>query len=145
MATQQLTQEEIDTLLDEHEESLAKKAAKATYGDVIKSGGIRILAGPAQSFLGSAEYAGLVDKGSTAKFTRSVLEAENMGDMDFAQTIVRDTIAQTIPLAAEIFATRGRSLLKSMKNSAGIGAAAGYHTFIEDPEQAAGISLVLKQ
>ena len=79
MATQQLTQEEMDALLDKHEEVLATEAAKATYGDVIKSGGIRILAGPAQAFLGSAETAGLVDKGSTANFTRAVLEAEKTG------------------------------------------------------------------
>jgi len=121
-------------------ENRQKEAAKATYGDVIKSGGIRILAGPAQAFLGSAETAGLVDKGSTANFTRAVLEAEKTGEMDIAQTLVRDTLAQGIPIAAEIYATRGRSLLQSMKSSAGIGAVGGFYTFIEDPEQAAGIS-----
>lgn len=140
MATQQLTQQEIDALLDEHEEEVAREAAKATYGDVIKSGGIRILAGPAQAFLGSAESVGLVDKGSTANFTRAVLEAEKMGEMDLAQTLVRDTLAQGIPLAAEIYATRGRSLLQSIKTSAGIGAVGGFYTFVEDPEQAAGVS-----
>ena len=140
MATQQLTKQEIDALLDEHEEDLAKEAAKATYGDVIKSGGIRILAGPAQAFLGSAEVAGLVDKGSTAKFTQSVLEAEKMGEMDIAQTLLRDTLAQSIPIAAEVYATRGRSLLQSLKPSAGIGTLGGFYTFIEDPKQAAALS-----
>ena len=140
MATQQLTKQEIDALLDEHEKDLAKEAAKATYGDVIKSGGIRILAGPAQAFLGSAEVAGLVDKGSTAKFTQSVLEAEKMGEMDIAQTLLRDTLAQSIPIAAEVYATRGRSLLQSLKPSAGIGTLGGFYTFIEDPKQAAALS-----
>lgn len=121
-------------------ENRQKEAAKATYGDVIKSGGIRILAGPAQAFLGSAETAGLVDKGSTANFTRAVLEAEKMGEMDLAQTLVRDTLAQGIPIAAEIYATRGRTLLQSLKPSAAIGGMGGYYTFVEDPEQAAGVS-----
>ena len=140
MATQQLTQEEMDALLDKHEEVLATEAAKATYGDVIKSGGIRILAGPAQAFLGTAEVAGLVDKGSTAKFTQSVLEAEKMGDMDLAQTLVRDTLAQSIPITAEIYATRGKSLLQSLKPSAAIGGAGGFMTFVEDPQQSAALS-----
>lgn len=117
-----------------------KEAAKATYGDVIKSGGIRILAGPAQAMLGSAEVAGLVEKGSTASFTRSVLQAEQMGDMDLAQSLLRDTLAQALPIAAEVYATRGRSLLQSLKPSAAIGGLGGFYTFVEDPEQAAAIS-----
>ena len=128
------------SILDEALAESQKEAEKATYGDVIKSGGIRVLAGPAQAFLGSAETAGLVDKGSTANFTRAVLEAEKMGEMDFAQTLVRDTLAQGIPIAAEIYATRGRTLLQSLKPSAAIGAYGGYYTFVENPEQAAGIS-----
>lgn len=121
-------------------EERQKEAAKATYGDVMKSGGIRILAGPAQALLGTAEVAGLVDKGSTAQFTQSVLEAEKMGDMDLAQTLVRDTLAQAIPITAEIYATRGKSLLQSLKPSAAIGAGGGFMTFVEDPQQSAALS-----
>lgn len=121
-------------------EERQKEAAKATYSDVMKSGGIRILAGPAQALLGTAEVAGLVDKGSTAQFTQSVLEAEKMGDMDLAQTLVRDTLAQAIPITAEIYATRGRSLLQSLKPSAAIGAGGGFMTFVEDPQQSAALS-----
>ena len=128
------------SILEEAFAESQKEAEKATYGDVIKSGGIRIVAGPAQALLGSAEVAGLVDKGSTAEFTRSVLEAEKMGEMDLAQTLVRETLAQAVPIAAEIYATRGRSLLQSLKPSAGIGAVGGFYTFVEDPEQAAAIS-----
>ena len=140
MATAQLTQQEMDALLDEHEETLAQEAEKATYRDVLRSGGIRILAGPAQGFLGTAEVYGIVEKGSTAAFTRSILEAEKMGEMDLAQTLLRDTLAQTIPITAEILATRGRSLLQSLKPSAAIGASGGYFTFVEDPEQSAALS-----
>lgn len=116
------------------------EASKATYGDVIKSGGIRILAGPAQALLGSAEVAGLVEKGSTADFTRAVLRAEQLGDMDLAQSLLRDTLAQAVPIAAEVYATRGRSLLQSLKPSAAIGGVGGFYTFIEDPEQSAALS-----
>jgi len=117
-----------------------EKQNKAKWSDVIKSGGIRAGAGPVQALMSLAEQAGAIDKGSTADFTKQVLAYEQLGDIDLAQTLLRDTLASIVPLAAEITATRGVPLLPSMKRTAAIGAAGGFTTFIENPEQAAALS-----
>jgi hypothetical protein len=80
MATGQLTIEEINTLLDEHDEALVKEEKKVTLSDVIRSGGIRAAAGPIQKFYQIAELSGNLPEGvmTTEEFTRHVLEYENI-------------------------------------------------------------------
>lgn len=138
MATQQLSKQEIDELLDKHEAALIKEEKKVSLGDVIRSGGIRAAAGPIQKFYQMAELSGNLPEGvmTTEEFTRAVLEYENIGELDTAETFLRDSIANILPIAAEIYLTRGRTLLQSLKPSAGTAAVGGFLTFNDNPEQA---------
>jgi len=115
-----------------------EEAKKATMTEVVRSGGLRAQAGFVQSITSMLEGAGLVPEGSTRDYTMKVLQAEKMGDMNIAQTLTRDTIAQIIPLAAEYFATRGVPLKTALGRSAAIGGTGGFFTFIEDPDAAKG-------
>ena len=113
---------------------------KATYSEVFKSGGIRAVSGIPQGLMAFLEFNGAIDKGSTAQFTQDVLAAEKMGDMDFAQQLVRETLANAIPIAAEIAATKGVPLKQALARTAAVAPAGGYFSFIENPEQAAATS-----
>ena len=145
MATGQLTIEEINTLLDEHDESLVKEEKKVTLSDVIRSGGIRAAAGPIQKFYQIAELSGNLPEGvmTTEEFTRHVLEYENIGDLNTAETFLRDSIANILPITAEIYLTRGRSMLQSLKPSAGTAAVGGFLSFNENPREALSPSATL--
>ena len=113
---------------------------KATYSEVFKSGGLRAVSGIPQGLMGILESSGAIDKGSTAEFTKRVLAAEQMGDMDFAQSLVRDTLSNIIPLAAEIAATRGVTFRQALGRTAAIAPVGGYFSFIENPDQASALS-----
>jgi hypothetical protein len=126
----------IDSALNFEEE----KQNRAKWSDVIKSGGIRAAAGPVQAIVALAEQAGAVDSGTTANFTNQVLQYEQLGDIGLGQELLRDTLASAIPLTAEIVATRGAPLIPSLKRTSVIGAAGGFTTFVENPEQAAAVS-----
>jgi hypothetical protein len=145
MATEQLTAEQIDRLLDEHDEALVKEEKKVTLSDVIRSGGIRAAAGPIQKFYQIAELSGNLPKGAmtTEEFTRNVLEYENIGDLNTAETFLRDSIANILPITAEIYLTRGRSMLQSLKPSAGTAAVGGFLSFNENPREALSPSATL--
>jgi len=145
MATGQLTIEEINTLLDEHDESLVKEEKKVTLSDVIRSGGIRAAAGPIQKFYQIAELSGNLPEGvmTTEEFTRHVLEYENIGDLNTAETFLRDSIANILPITAEIYLTRGRSMLQSLKPSTGTAAVGGFLSFNENPREALSPSATL--
>jgi len=116
------------------------EADKATWNDVLKSGGLRSYAGFAQVFLSMAETTGAVPKGTTANFTKDILSAEKSGDMSLAQTLARDTLADSLIIAADVYATRGVSLKEALKRTTAIGAGGGLFTFVEDPEQAGALS-----
>ena len=113
---------------------------KATWSSVFKSGGIRAVSGIPQGLMAFLEFNGAVEKGTTANFTRSVLAAEQAGDMDLAQQLVRDTLANAVPIAAEIAATRGLPLKQALARTSVVAPAGGYFSFVENPEQAAAIS-----
>lgn len=125
----------LNTSTEEEEEQ-----NKATYQEVFKSGGLRAVSGIPQGLMGFLEFNGVIDKGSTAEFTKRVLAAEQMGDMDLAQQLVRETLANIIPLTAEIAATRGVTFKQALKRTAAIAPAGGYFSFIENPDQAAALS-----
>lgn len=138
-STPEQSQENLDILDKLIEESTNKKveqASKVSYSDVIKSGGLRAVAGPAQAVLALAEAAGAVDQGYTADFTKRILSMEKAGDLDLGQSLVRETLANAIPITAEIFATKGLSFLPALKRTAAIGGAGGVMQFVEDPNQA---------
>lgn len=128
--------DEVKALFDSFETTALENSRKATYADVVRSGGIRAGAGLAQGFYSLGEQIGALEKGSTADFTKKVLELENLGELDLAQSLVRDTIASSVPILAEIMATRGVSFATAAKRSAAIGGAGGAFTFIDNPEQA---------
>ena len=113
---------------------------KATWSSVFKSGGIRAVSGIPQGLMAFLEFNGAVEKGTTADFTRSVLAAEQTGDMDLAQQLVRDTLANAVPIAAEIAATKGLPLKQALARTSVVAPAGGYFSFVENPEQAAAIS-----
>jgi hypothetical protein len=118
-----------------------EKDSRATWSEVTKSGLLRAGAGIPQTFIALAEGAGLAEQGSTANFTRQVLAMEKMGDMGALQSFTREALTDIIPLAAELYATRGVNLIQGLKRTAGIGTAGGYFSFIENPDQAAANSL----
>jgi hypothetical protein len=113
---------------------------KATWSEVFKSGGIRAVSGIPQGLMAFLEFNGAIEKGTTADFTRKVLTAEQAGDMDLAQQLVRDTLASAVPIAAEIAATRGLPLKQALARTSVVAPAGGYFSFIENPEQASAIS-----
>ena len=133
--------EEISELVERAASGEVENLNKATWGDVIKSGGIRAPAGFAQGFIALAETGGLVDKGTTADFTKQVLAYENAGEMELAKQLTRDMLANSIPLVAEILATRGTTLPTALKRSSAIGASGGFFSFVENPEQASTTSM----
>lgn len=126
----------ISSMINEDEE----EQNKATYSDVFKSGGIRAVSGIPQGLMAFLEFNGAIDKGATAEFTRKVLAAEKMGDMSLAQQLVRDTLSNAVPIAAEIAATRGVPLKQAIQRTTAVAPAGGYFSFIENPEQAAALS-----
>ncbi len=113
---------------------------KATWSSVFKSGGIRAVSGIPQGLMAFLEFNGAVEKGTTANFTKSVLAAEQVGDMDLAQQLVRDTLAEAVPIAAEIAATKGLPLKQALARTSLVAPAGGYFSFIENPEQASAVS-----
>ena len=113
---------------------------KATWQDVLKSGGMRSYAGFAQVFYSMAETAGAIPEGTTAEFTRSILEAERTNNMTLAQTLSRDALAESLIIAADIYATKGQNLKTALKRTTAIGAGGGLFTFVEDPEKAGALS-----
>ena len=133
--------EEIGELIKTAASKEAEQANKASWGDVFKSGGIRAGAGLAQGFMSLAETNGLLDKGTTSDFTKQILALENAGDMDLAKQLTRDMLANSIPLVAEIAATRGTTLPTALTRSVPIGASGGFFSFVENPEQASATSM----
>ena len=133
--------EELDSLFSKVEQNEENKRKQATWSDVFKSGGIRAAAGMPQGFLALAEANNLVDQGTTANFTRQVLAYEQAGEMGLAKELTRDTLANIIPIVAEIAATRGVSLKSALGRSTAIGAGGGFFSFVENPEQAAATSM----
>lgn len=131
----------IDSAWDSLIEQKQTEVRQASWGDVFKSGGIRAGAGPAQGLLSFLEMGGAIEPGTTANFTRDVLNYEQMGEMDIIKTLTRDTLASALPIAAEIAATKGVPLVPALKRSALIGGTSGFFNFIEDPEQAAATSV----
>ena len=134
--------EDLEALLSYAENQKLEENRKATYADVIKSGGIRAGAGPIQTISAIMESSGLLEKGTTKEFTLKVLEAEKMGDMDLAQSIVRDTVSNIVPIAAEVALTRGVPFKEALGKTAVIGGAGGFFSFVENPDQAAPLSMV---
>jgi len=133
------SEEEVQSLfqdLDNFESKEVEKTNNISYTDAIKSGGIRSVAGIAQAVLSVAEAADLVDKGATKDFTNKVLSMEKSGDMSLGQALIRDTLASSIPIVAEIMATRNLTLIPALKRTAAIGGAGGMTTFVENPDQA---------
>jgi hypothetical protein len=122
-------------------EQKQNEVRQASWGDVFKSGGVRAGAGPAQGILSLLEMGGALEPGSTAQFTRDVLNYEKLGEMDIIKTLTRDTLANALPIAAEVAATKGVSFPVALKRSAMIGGSSGFFNFIEDPEQAAATSV----
>ena len=108
------TSEELNALFSKTEEEEENKRKQATWSDVFKSGGIRAAAGMPQGFLALAEANNLVDQGTTANFTKQVLAFEQAGEMGLAKELTRDTLANIIPIVAEIAATRGVSLKSAL-------------------------------
>lgn len=134
--------EDIEDLLNYAEDQKLEENKKATYSDVIKSGGIRAGAGPIQTIASIMESSGLIEKGTTKDFTLKVLEAEKMGDMDLAQSFVRETVANIVPIVAEVALTRGVPFKEALGKTAAIGGAGGFFSFVENPDQAAPLSMV---
>ena len=133
--------EEIGELVEAAALGEEEQLNKASWGDVIKSGGIRAPAGFAQGFMALAETTGLLDKGTTADFTKQILAYENAGEMELAKQLTRDMLANSIPLVAEVLATRGTTLPTALKRSSAIGASGGFFSFVENPEQASTTSM----
>jgi len=104
------TDEDLSNAIQFLIEGVETEQNKATWSSVFKSGGIRAVSGIPQGLMAFLEFNGAVEKGTTADFTRKVLAAEQSGDMDLAQLLVRDTLASAIPIAAEIAATKGLPL-----------------------------------
>lgn len=139
IAAPEASEEDLDKLLLAVQQQEINEE-KATWDDVLKSGGLRSYAGFAQVFLSMAETAGAVPKGKTAEFTRSILAAEQTDNMSLGQTLARDTLADSLIIAADIYATKGQNLKTSLKRTTAIGAGGGLFTFVEDPEQAGALS-----
>jgi len=136
-----LTDDEARQVLNDINAEEDEKENRATWSEVTKSGLLRAGAGIPQTFIALAEGAGLAEQGSTANFTKQVLALEQMGDMDTLQAITREALTDILPLVAEIYATRGATLMQGIKRTAGIGATGGYFRFIDNPDQAAATSL----
>lgn len=134
------TTDELDNTVVALSEKADAERNKASYNDVFRSGGIRAVSGIPQGILAFLEFNGAVEKGTTADFTRQVLAMENIGDMDLAQQLVRDTLANAIPIAAEVAATRGVKLKDALKRTSVVAPAGGYFSFVENPDQAAATS-----
>lgn len=134
------TTDELDNTVVALSEKADAERNKATYNDVFRSGGVRAVSGIPQGILAFLEFNGAVEKGTTADFTRQVLAIENIGDMDLAQQLVRDTLANAIPIAAEVAATRGLKLRDALKRTSVVAPAGGYFSFVENPDQAAATS-----
>lgn len=134
------TDEDLSNAIQFLIEGVETEQNKATWSSVFKSGGIRAVSGIPQGLMAFLEFNGAVEKGTTADFTRKVLAAEQSGDMDLAQLLVRDTLASAIPIAAEIAATKGLPLKQALARTSVVAPAGGYFSFIENPEQASAIS-----
>lgn len=134
------TNDELDNTVVALSEKADTERNKATMADVFRSGGIRAVSGIPQGMLSFLEFNGAVDRGSTADFTRQILAIENIGDMDLAQQLIRDTLANAVPIAAEVAATRGVKLKDALTRTSIVAPAGGYFSFVENPDQAAATS-----
>lgn len=61
--------------------------------------------------------------------------------MGLAKELTRDTLANIVPIVAEIAATRGVSLKAALGRSTAVGAGGGFFSFVENPDQAAATSM----
>lgn len=136
----QISTDNLTKLFNKDSEEETQRAKQATWDDVLKSGGIRAVAGIPQGFMALAESSGALPKGSTADFTKQVLALENSGDMGIAKEFTRDTLSNIIPIVAEIMATRGANFMQTVKRTAAIGGSGGFFTFVDNPETAGPLS-----